>query len=211
MRGKKQQVKPLPRTFPKLWHPQTFLPSVPVGYGCYGDEREQGWRHAITACPPVAGQYHLSVRSSKILQKPHCFPPQGVRTRGSKSSPAPPSPYEPQTPHFPWAVSSASRCPPPTPPSQGVPDQTLLFPPPTSQLCLSLCPNISSILIKSEPCTSFCSISRLKVLQARDCVSCTSPCERRGSQPMMAKLKSLAPSLWMCSFLQAFVHAILAT
>lgn len=102
MRGKKQQVRPLPRTFPKLpklWHPQTFLPSVPVGCGCYGDEREQGWRHAITACPPVAEQYHLSVRSSKILQKPHCFPPQGVQTRGSKSSPYTP-PALPHPPHM---------------------------------------------------------------------------------------------------------------
>ena len=117
------------------------------------------------------------------------------RTVLPPSQPCPTLPICAQTPHFPWAVSSASQCPPPTPPSQDVPGQTLLFPPPTSQLCLSRCPDILSVPIKSEPCASFCSISRLKVLQARDCVSCTSPCERRGGQPMMAKLKSLAASL----------------
>ena len=99
--------------------------------------------------------------------------------------PAPPSPNVPQTPHFPWAISSASRCPPPTHP-QKVPGQTLLFPLPTSELCQSLCPNILSILIKGETCLSLLCLSRLKVLQGKDCVLLIMPLCKHGTQPTNA-------------------------
>ena len=99
--------------------------------------------------------------------------------------PAPLSPSVPQTPHFPWAISSASWCPLPTHPRE-VPGQTLLFPLPTSQLCQSLCPNILSILIKGETCLLFLCLSRLKVLQGKDCSLLIMSLCKRGTQPTNA-------------------------
>lgn len=107
----------------------------------------------------------LSVRIPKFC-KPCCLPPQSGQTRGSNSSlytlPALLPQDVPQTPQFPWAISSPSLCPPPMPSSPDVPGQSLLFPPPISQLGLPLCANIPSILINSELCLSFLSLSRQK-------------------------------------------------
>lgn len=129
----------------------------------------------------------LSVRNSKVLQSPLPCSQQG-QTRGGQRTVLTatlPGPTLPMCHRLPTSLGPFPL------PLGALHLRTLtmflvklyLFPLPTSQLCSSLCPNILSILIKGEACLSFLCLSRLKVLQGKDCVLLIMSLCKHGTQP----------------------------
>ena len=150
----------------------------------------RGSRARGTPSPPalVWLSYNtLSVRNSKILQSPLPSSQQGQTGGGQRTvlTATLPGPTLPTCHRLPTSLGPFPL------PLGALHLRTLtmflvklyLFPLPTSQLCPSLCPNILSILIKGEACLSFLRLSRLKVLQGKDCVLLIMSLCKHGTQP----------------------------